>query len=71
MDYVTRQNDILDDVVHRYYGDTERRIVERVLEVNREIGLAEYGPVLPAGLTITLPDRDPDPPAETLTRLWD
>jgi phage tail protein X len=71
MDYLTRQNDILDDVVSRYYGDTDRGIVERVLEANRSIGLADYGPVLPAGLTITLPDRDPDPPAETLKRLWD
>ncbi len=71
MDYITRQNDILDDVVFRYYGDTARRIVERVLEENRGIGLADYGPVLPAGLTIPLPDRDPDPPADTLIRLWD
>ena len=67
--YLTRQNDILDDVVFRYYGDTSRRIVETVLEANR--GLADHGPVLPAGLTITLPDRNPEPPAESLTRLWD
>lgn len=71
MEYLTRQNDILDDVVHRYYGDTDRLIVERVLEANRGIALADYGPVLPAGLTITLPEREPEPPAETLTRLWD
>lgn len=68
MEYITRQNDILDDVVFRYYGDTDRRIVETVLEANR--GLADYGPELPAGLTITLPDRAPEP-AATLTRLWD
>lgn len=69
MEYLTRQGDILDDVVFRFYGDTERRIVETVLEANR--GLADHGPILPAGLTITLPDRNPEPPAETLTRLWD
>lgn len=69
MTYLTRQDDILDDVVFRYYGDTERRIVETVLEANR--GLADCGPVLPAGLAITLPDRAPEKPAETLTRLWD
>ena len=68
MDYVTRQNDLLDDVVFRYYGDTDRRIVEDVLEANR--GIADYGPELPAGLTITLPERAPAA-AETLTRLWD
>jgi phage tail protein X len=71
MDYLTRQYDILDDVAFRYYGDTDRRIVERVLEANRAIGLADYGPVMPPGLTIFLPDRDPEPPTETLTRLWD
>jgi len=71
MDYLTRQNDILDDVVFRYYGDTSRRIVERVLEANRPIGLADMGPVLPAGVLVSLPDREPEPPTETLTRLWD
>jgi phage tail protein X len=71
MEYLTRQNDILDDVVHRYYGDTDRLIVERVLEANRALDLGNIGPVLPAGLLLTLPDRDPDAPVETLTRLWD
>jgi phage tail protein X len=71
MEYLTRQNDILDDVVFRYYGDTSRRIVEIVLEANRSIGLADIGPVLPAGVLISLPDREPETPVETLTRLWD
>lgn len=71
MEYITRQNDLLDDVVYRYYGDTERRIVEAVLEANRGGGLADYGVQLPEGLTITLPDRSNEPTGETLTRLWD
>ena len=71
MEYLTRQNDILDDVVHRYYGDTDRLIVERVLEANRALDLGNIEPVLPAGLLLTLPDRDPDAPVETLPRLWD
>lgn len=69
MDYITRQNDILDDVVHRYYGDTENRIVELVLEANR--GLADLGPLLPAGLTIALPDRPPSQAEKPLAKLWD
>lgn len=68
MDYVTRQNDILDDVVHRYYGDLSGRAVERVLEANP--GLADLGPVLPAGVTVALPDK-PVEATKTLTRLWD
>lgn len=71
MDYLTRQNDVLDDVVFRYYGDTDRRIVETVLEANRGLGLADFGPLLPAGLLITLPDRNPEAPAATLQKLWD
>jgi phage tail protein X len=69
MDYITRQNDILDDVVHRYYGDTDNRIVETVLEANR--GLADYGPVFPAGVLIVLPDRVASQEAEQLQTLWD
>lgn len=71
MDYITRQNDVLDDVVFRYYGDTDRGIVETVLEANRAVGLADYGPVIPEGITITLPDRTPEQPIQALTRLWD
>lgn len=69
MDYITRQNDLLDDVVHRYYGDTDNRAVEIVLEANR--GLADYGPVLPAGLRIVLPDRVPSQESTKLQTLWD
>ena len=68
MDYVTRQNDVLDDVVFRYYGDLEGRAVERVLEANP--GLADLGAVLPAGVTIALPDR-PVEAKQTVTKLWD
>lgn len=71
MIYLTRQNDVLDDVVFRFYGDTDRRIVETVLEANRALDLGSLGPHLPAGLSITLPDREPAKPAETLKRLWD
>lgn len=65
--YTTKQNDVLDDVVARFYGDTKNRIVEIVLEANR--GLADLGPVLPAGVIITLPDR-PAVTASPLKRLW-
>lgn len=68
MDYLTRQNDILDDVVFRYYGDLDNRAVETVLEANR--GLADHGPELPAGLVITLPDRAPVQETKKLQTLW-
>ena len=65
--YKTKDGDVLDDIVHRFYGDTGNGIVETVLEANT--GLADYGPVLPAGLSIALPER-PVTAADTLVRLW-
>lgn len=65
--YTTKQNDVLDDIVNRYYGDTANRIVEFVLEENRD--LAAYGPILPAGISINLPTR-PAAAKKSLQRLW-
>lgn len=67
MIYTTRQDDVLDDVVARYYGDTENRIVETVLESNP--GLADHGPILPAGIAIEFPAR-PAVTKNPLKRLW-
>lgn len=67
--YTTIGGEVLDQICHRHYGKTQGT-VERVLNANR--GLADHL-ILPAGLTITLPDlpaessgRNPAP-----VRLWD
>ena len=65
--YLTKNGDMLDDVVSRYYGDTDNRIVERVLEANK--GLADYGPVLPAGLRLIFPSR-PTTSTAKIKFLW-
>jgi phage tail protein X len=62
--YETRENDVLDEVVWRYYGSQDNKLVEVVLETNR--GLADYGPQLPSGLLITLPDAPTPEPAQRL-----
>lgn len=62
--YQTKTNDLLDDVVNRYYGRQDGGLVEAVLEANR--GLADYGPVLPAGLSIIMPDAPTPEPTERL-----
>jgi phage tail protein X len=62
--YETRENDVLDEVVWRYYGSQDNKLVEVVLEANR--GLADYGPQLPSGLLITLPDAPTPEPAQRL-----
>lgn len=66
--YVTKQNDMLDLICFRHYGGRQG-VTERVLAYN--FGLCTYPPVLPAGLTITLPDIPAtSTPANTIT-LWD
>lgn len=59
--YRSKLGDMLDAIVWQYYGRTDNRLVEIVLEANR--GLADYGPELPAGVSIILPE----PPAEEPT----
>lgn len=62
--YTTRENDVLDEIVWRYYGAQDNRLLEAVLEANR--GLADYEPELPTGLTITMPDAPTPEPAQRL-----
>lgn len=68
MTYRTIDGDVIDAVCRRYYG-REAGAVEAVLEANP--GLAELGPVLPAGTLVELPDLPR--PLETIetVKLWD
>lgn len=68
MKYTTREGDILDAIVWKYYGSTSGQAVETVLEANR--GLADYGPILPAGVVLVLPDIEAPKKAQGI-RLWD
>nr|VFJ68701.1 MAG: P2-like prophage tail protein X [Candidatus Kentron sp. DK] len=68
LQYRTKNGDVLDYLCWKHYGQ-QAGAVERVLEANR--GLAGYGPVLPAGILITLPSL-PEPVQEVRSiRLWD
>ncbi len=65
----THQNDTVDQLCWRHLGQTER-VVEATLELNP--GLAAAGPILPAGMAITLPDHATMPAATRPTvNLWD
>ena len=65
----TNQNDTVDQLCWRHLGKTER-VVEATLELNP--GLAAAGPILPAGMAITLPDHATMPAATRPTvNLWD
>lgn len=62
----TMQGDTLDALCWRHLGRTEA-VVEATLE--RNPGLATRGPILPAGLEVTLADV---PPATApVVNLWD
>lgn len=53
--YRTKDGDVVDDICYRQYGRSE--YTPEVYLANP--GLAEYGPVLPAGLFIQLPEIAP------------
>lgn len=65
--YVTQQFDELDAICWRYYGRTQQT-VEAVLLANPD--LAEMLPILPEGVTISLPDL-PEPSTSETVRIWD
>lgn len=64
--YRTKDGEMLDEICITRYG-RDRGFVEKVLAANP--GLADYGPRLPAGLDIVLPDVEVAP--TTVTRLWE
>jgi phage tail protein X len=66
--YRTKDGDALDTICYRHYGASSG-YVEAVLEANR--GLATHGAVLPAGITILLPDLPELKSYQVTLRLWD
>lgn len=66
--YIASSGDTVDYIAWRVYGTQEAQVVERLLDANP--GVADIGPVLPAGTRLTLPDLDTT--AERAgVRLWD
>lgn len=66
--YITKDGDTADYIAWKYYGNQDAGTVETLLDSNK--GLADRGPVLPAGLVINLPEIKT--PATTQgVKLWD
>jgi phage tail protein X len=65
--YRTKDGDMIDEICWKHYG-RQSGAVEALLEANR--GLADAGPMLPAGLVLALPDLSADK-VEPTVRLWD
>lgn len=66
--YITRNGESVDYIAAKYYGSTSNLVVETVLAANP--GLADYGPLLPSNIEITLPDL-PKPAQSDGVHLWD
>ncbi len=66
----TQQHDTVDLLCHRHLGSTAQGLVERTYALNP--GLAERGPLLPAGLLVTLATQADTAatPSHTI-HLWD
>lgn len=65
--YMTSDGDTVDYIAWKYYQTLEGRVVEQLLEANP--GIADLGPVLPAGVLLTMPDIAPEQ-QEQGARLW-
>lgn len=64
----TQQNDTVDALCWRHYGRTAG-VSESVLIANPR--LADHGPVLPAGLLVTMPELQNTAPQRQMVNLWE
>lgn len=67
-EYRTSDGDTADYIAWKYYGTQDGQVVEQLLAANP--GLADQGPVLPAGLVVQLPDLEAVGQTDGV-KLWD
>lgn len=67
-EYITSDGDMVDQIAWNYYGTRDGLVTEQLLDANK--GLADLGPLLPAGITVVLPDLTL-PATQQEVRLWD
>jgi phage tail protein X len=65
--YTTKANDMVDAIAYKVYGATAG-YTEAILAANPS--LADVGPLLPAGIAITLPDLSDQAPQIQTVKLW-
>ena len=64
----TIEGDTIDYVLFRVFGRVDESLLEQTLALNPE--LSEYGPTLPAGVTVKIPEVPATTEAPTV-HLWD
>lgn len=65
---IANQGDTVDSICWAYYGRTAG-VTEAVLAANP--GLADLGPIIPHGTTVTLPEAAPQLEQRQVVNLWD
>ena len=65
--YTSKDGDMVDEICWTHYGQ-QSGVVEQVYEANP--GLAESGPILPAGLVICLPEINTEQENQQV-QLWE
>ena len=66
--YSTKDGDTLDEIAYRYYGNTNNKVVENIIEAN--FGITHYPAILPGGDLIELPELT-QPTEKQKVKLWD
>jgi phage tail protein X len=68
IEYVTSEGDTADYIAWKHYGTQDGAVVEQLIEANP--GLADYGPVLSAGVLVALPEIETVGVTQGI-KLWD
>lgn len=66
--YRTSDGDTADYIAWKFYGTQDGQVVERLVDANP--GLADIGPLLPAGMVIELPELETVGVTQGV-KLWD
>ena len=66
--YSTKDGDTLDEIAYRYYGNTNNKVVEKIIEAN--FGITDYPAILPASVLIELPEVTQSTEKQKV-KLWD
>ncbi|GFM34021.1 tail protein X [Desulfovibrio subterraneus] len=70
MQYQTKEGDALDRICWQFYGTRADMATAVALVLEANPGIAKHGPLLPAGVVLSLPDL-PTPVEERGISLWD
>lgn len=66
--YSTKDGDTLDEIAYHYYGNTNNKVVENIIEAN--FGITDHPSILPAGILIELPEVKQSTEKQKV-KLWD